>query len=214
MRHCGLNDNFGAVFGENLQKNKNLVSVDFSHNLLTSHTLKFLAQSIKMNTGRLETLNLSHNMLDDSMGTKLIEALKHNSVLYSLDLSSNNLQDATAKQALSLVMHSNNSLKVHLRHNMITPMLVDKIEHLSSKHTVVTTKDDVKSLQTTKLKFKGVSQQKKDSESRVRHNQAKLRRMWGTVEGLQGEERHVKEVEEGRTGVVEEDLARVDGVAR
>lgn len=156
MRHCGLNDNFGAVFGENLQKNKNLVSVDFSHNMLTSQTLRFLAASIKMNTSRLEHLNLSHNLFDDTMGTKLIEALGHNSILQSVDLSDNNFTDLTAKIALSVVMRNDNQVSLNFRKNMVTPMLVDKIERLSSMRTVTKPKDDIDHLTTTKLSFAGV----------------------------------------------------------
>lgn len=106
MRHCQLNDNFGSVFGENLSKNKALTKVDLSHNMMTSHTLRFFAQSIKMNTSRVEHLNLSHNLFDDKDGTRFVEALAQNSIIKNVDLSSNNLTDVTAKVVLGIVMRN------------------------------------------------------------------------------------------------------------
>ena len=103
-RNCNINDNFGALFCEHLEKNKHLRVVDLSNNMMTDASLKALAIAMKKNQCRLEHLKLASNLFSDKEGVRFSEGLKHNQFIKSVDLTNNNFTDKTATHMLAVIM--------------------------------------------------------------------------------------------------------------
>ncbi|MBA3536479.1 MAG: hypothetical protein H0T84_07715 [Tatlockia sp.] len=86
-------DNWGEKFGQALEYNKRLVSLDLSHNLMGFKTARAIGKSLKHNNV-LTSLNLSNNQLDYDSVQFIIDSLISNQTFHTLDITSNRIRFA------------------------------------------------------------------------------------------------------------------------
>ncbi|XDV15804.1 hypothetical protein PO909_015800 [Leuciscus waleckii] len=99
---CKITDEGCAALTSALRSNSHLRELDLSVNIIGDNGLTLLSDGLKDPHCKLEKLELSYCEITDEGCAALTSALRSNSHLRELDLTGNNLRDASVKSLSAL----------------------------------------------------------------------------------------------------------------